>query len=268
MSSLLVRPFGAELRDKGFFSMNSKMKGGAAGVAAAALLMGGTTFALWSDADTVNGGVVTAGNLDVAILDTAWFDVSADRVDRDTSTVYSGLLAHSIADISTWRMVPGDTIQYEAGLDVALEGDNLAAELSVDGIDNLVTTFDEVADQVDYNGDGLIDNTAVELVNVSYTVYDESNTPIAGLADIQWDAATDVYLQADSVGQASGLEGANVVVVSEDVLDGLGEMGVVVTVEFAASTPNQVLTQANLADLQLLEVSLDQVRIAGVDQFA
>ena len=104
--------------------MNKKTTGLVAGAAGAALLMGGATFALWSDSANVEGGRITAGNLDVEAVAPVWNDVSADRSEG----------AHVI-DLDTFRIVPGDTIEGKFGFRAALEGDNMVAELSLADLD-------------------------------------------------------------------------------------------------------------------------------------
>lgn len=95
-----------------------KTTGFVAAAAGIALLMGGATFALWNDSADAGGGTITTGNLEVDVLNPTWADVSEDREDeRDI-------------DLGNYRIVPGDTIRGKFPIDVALEGDNLAAKLS------------------------------------------------------------------------------------------------------------------------------------------
>ena len=101
--------------------MNNKTKGAIAGIAGIALLAGGTTFALWNDGVNVDGGIITAGNLDVATVGTTqWVDTSANRTDA----------GHTI-DLNDFKIVPGDTIQGTFGIAAALQGDNLVANLGL-----------------------------------------------------------------------------------------------------------------------------------------
>lgn len=100
--------------------MNKKTTGLVAGAAGAALLLGGATFALWSDSDPVAGGTITAGNLDVKATQPTWRDVSQDRTD-----------AGHVIDLERFRIIPGDTIRGTFGFKAALEGDNMVAELSL-----------------------------------------------------------------------------------------------------------------------------------------
>ncbi|HLS13021.1 MAG TPA: alternate-type signal peptide domain-containing protein [Beutenbergiaceae bacterium] len=116
--------------------MNKKTKGMLAGAAGAAILIGGSTFALWSDSETVAGGEITAGNLDVALVgDPQWKDVSEDREDYK----------HSI-DLADFRIIPGDTIQGTFAFDAALEGENMVADLSVAGSSEATNDFLEALD--------------------------------------------------------------------------------------------------------------------------
>ncbi len=106
----------------------------------AALLLGGSTFALWSASDTFTGGTITAGDLNlVQTRDTTFWDVSGDRTDA-TQTVPGtdgSQLGHSLdpADASTWRIVPGDKVAATFSANVTLQGDNLVGLLSLDGLD-------------------------------------------------------------------------------------------------------------------------------------
>ncbi|MGR4010380.1 alternate-type signal peptide domain-containing protein [Leucobacter sp. 1207-22] len=95
--------------------MKKSTAGIVAAVAGGALLLGGSTFALWSDSVKEAGGQITAGNLDVNLVGTTWQDVS-------------GTTPKNI-DLATFKIVPGDTIKGSFAVDLALKGDNLNAEL-------------------------------------------------------------------------------------------------------------------------------------------
>ena len=101
--------------------MNNKTKGVIAGIAGLALLGGGTTFALWSDSDTISGATITNGQLSVDALGAmVWTDESSD------------VSGSPEIDLDTFRMVPGDSLQGSQSLDVVVEGNNLVADLLVD----------------------------------------------------------------------------------------------------------------------------------------
>lgn len=136
--------------------MNKKTQGIVAGAAGAALLLGaGGTFALWTDSEQVRGGTITAGRLDVKVMEPQWFDVSQNRYDAqdiglqvDWDTVdfgpesqYNGVytdfeswsgraVGHPI-DLDQWRTVPGDQVLGLYEVHAMTEGDNLDAELMV-----------------------------------------------------------------------------------------------------------------------------------------
>ena len=101
--------------------MKQQTKGVIAGAAGAVLLLGGSTFMLWSDSATVPGAQIASGNLDLTFEAPSWYDVSADRTDSP----------HSI-DLDSFKIIPGDTIEghYEVGLD--LVGENLVAEFGLE----------------------------------------------------------------------------------------------------------------------------------------
>jgi len=216
--------------------MKNRTKGVIAGAAGVALLAGGTTFALWSDSASVAGGVITNGNLDVAPVGTpAWQDVSEDRTDGP----------HAI-DIATWRMVPGDVAQGTYGFQVALEGDNLVAELTVDRVDAAATL--------------------PEGMSVTYDVLDADGAVLAD--DIALGTDTTLRFRAPRAGQDAGnpTDTDAVVVDRTEVQtgdDATPNLTVVVTATFDAGTPDQVSVQEATA-LGDLAVTLEQVR-SGTD---
>jgi len=104
----------------------------------AAALLGTSTFALWTKYAGVDGGTIQAGNLDLTVGSTAYYDVSDDRADSLGGTqIVPGVFGHPITlgdadDASAWRIVPGDTVAlvYD-DVAITLEGDNMVASLSV-----------------------------------------------------------------------------------------------------------------------------------------
>ncbi|PFG40442.1 alternate signal-mediated exported protein [Georgenia soli] len=215
--------------------MNNKTKGALAGVAGVAILAGGTTFALWSDSDKVDGGEITSGNLDVAALGGDWYDTSADRADRDTTVPFSGVSAHKITSIGSYRVVPEDTLQMVQGLDIGLEGDNLQASLKV-----------VVPAALDAN-DG---------VELSYEVFRDGVVvqPSKALG-----SAFDMRIQAGQSGQDQGDPDPGVLVIDEIDTDGVADLGVVITAKFL-DQDDQDLVTTTLADLADITVELKQVR--------
>ncbi|MBD7918324.1 alternate-type signal peptide domain-containing protein [Cellulomonas sp. Sa3CUA2] len=203
--------------------MKNKTKGLIAGVAGIALLTGGSTFALWSAQDSVAGGTITNGDLNVtAAAALSWVDTSADRTDAD-----------HVINLSTWRMVPGDTAEGTVAVDVTLIGDNLAAELA------LTSTA-----PVDLNG-----------LELSYEVYKEGDTttPVATGA---YGAPAALRFAANTTSQET-TSPTTILVES----DGTTTLTVVITASFADTGVTQARDDVNAATaLGNLGVSLTQVR--------
>ncbi len=111
--------------------MNKKIKSTILGATAGALLLTGSTYALWSDSGSVGAGTITNGNLDVTSVSAGvWQDVS-------------GTTPVAISDLSAFRMVPGDKIEGTYTLSADLQGDNMVADLAVkDG--NAIATVNGV----------------------------------------------------------------------------------------------------------------------------
>ncbi|MBY6539920.1 alternate-type signal peptide domain-containing protein [Rhodococcus sp. BP-349] len=115
--------------------MNKATKGAMAAGAAALLLLGGAgSYALWSDTETVVGGDINTGTLDITASPGTWTNVSSGA---------------SIPNINAFRMVPGDTVRYTTNVLVTAIGNNLAANVTVgtvggptlvEGPDNLGAT--------------------------------------------------------------------------------------------------------------------------------
>ncbi|MGL3806854.1 alternate-type signal peptide domain-containing protein [Paeniglutamicibacter sp. R2-26] len=217
--------------------MNNKTKGAIAGIAGIALLAGGTTFALWNDSANINGGQITSGNLDVAIVapeegTSTWNDVSADRTDN----------SHAI-DLDTFRIVPGDTIQGTFNIDAALEGDNLVAKL---GLMAKGTAAGELLATADKKG-----------VAITYSLVDSNGAPVAGATDIALgQEATVAFASADNSNNVAALPTLG------KSLDGTADYSVVVTATFDKTTDARTNTQAS-ALLSGLGVTLTQDRTAG-----
>lgn len=158
---------------------------------AAALLAGGTTFALWSASDTFSGGTITAGDLNIVELeDTSFWDVSNDRKDA-TETVGAtdgSQLGHKVDDVNTWRIAPGDKLAASFEATATLDGDNLVARVGIDGLDQM---------QENITG-----------INYSYEVY-YGNTRLVSETALPKTADSPLfYLSAPGAGQAAGAEDA------------------------------------------------------------
>jgi alternate signal-mediated exported protein len=92
----------------GWFSMNRLTKGLIAVSAGTVLLLGGAgSLALWNDAANVDAGDVSSGVLTLDATPGAW-----------------------APDLTLW--VPGDSAVYTTDVSIVAQGDNIAAQLSID----------------------------------------------------------------------------------------------------------------------------------------
>lgn len=97
--------------------MNKFLVSAIAGAAGLTLLLGGAgTFALWNSTASLSGGTIVAGNL--LVTDSA----PTNGVWKNGATVIS---------LSSYRIVPGDTLTYTKTIDITATGDNLIATLAI-----------------------------------------------------------------------------------------------------------------------------------------
>lgn len=202
---------------------NNVIKGVGVAAAGAVLLGGLATYASWSDSADVDGGIIQSGQLAVESTGTSVQDVTEYRADSP----------HDI-NLTTWKAVPGDSVQLTVGLDTALEGDNLLAELDASVLEAVISEDNQ--DYVTYD---------LELQDADGNVITPNEEG--------------VYLleaQRDGQGSTTTTEGA---FVSGAELDATADVNAVVTVNFSADTPEQVLTETNLATVEDGSVTLTQV---------
>lgn len=116
---------------------NRALKAAAAGALGVALLAGlGTTFAKWYEEMPIGDSSMQSGHLDMTVENARWIDVNH---------------GNQPIDESTFRMVPGDKLQYTADVTPDLVGDNLVATLKV-------------------NTDETVSGDLAQIVNVTTTV--------------------------------------------------------------------------------------------------
>ena len=97
--------------------MNKMVKGAiATGVGVVLLVGGGGTLATWNAADNASMGKVVAGDLNLDAGAGVWTNASG-----------------TVVNVSTYKVVPGDTLTYEQPLTVTLTGDLMVAKLAVTG---------------------------------------------------------------------------------------------------------------------------------------
>ncbi len=101
--------------------MNKLTRGAIAAGAGLVLLLGGAgTFALWSDTATLSGSTITAGELKFGTVGSPQW----------TNVTNGGNTA--IADISTFRIVPGNTVKLTQTVQITATGNDLVAQLTYD----------------------------------------------------------------------------------------------------------------------------------------
>ncbi|MDR0847561.1 MAG: alternate-type signal peptide domain-containing protein [Propionibacteriaceae bacterium] len=235
-----------------------------AAVAGAALLLGGSTYALWSATANLDGGSITAGNLNIAAGTPSAYDVSSDRTDTSAividGTTLGNLTGHGITQ-GTWKMVPGDTMALVLPYTLTLEGDNLVAALSIDpaAIAAITATTD---------GDTPT-NGAADLIYFSWEAFDSAGASLGyGDVSILHTAPVTVGLfQApnDST-QASGAKDTDIPFVGGTVTPDskTGKVYVVLTITFDATTAGQIDTEDVWALSSTIGATLTQVRCDGL----
>jgi alternate signal-mediated exported protein len=127
-----------------------------AAVCGGALLLGGSTFALWKVEQRLTGSSVSTGKFDIKVGTVKAYDVSTDRKDRETITVTPPrdadgeggykITGKEVGNPSQFGMSPGDTVTVVAPFTMELNGRNLAARLTAyfDGIESLPEGVDAI----------------------------------------------------------------------------------------------------------------------------
>ena len=147
--------------------MNKLTSGAIVGTLGIALLLGGAgTFATWNQSTTANAGTVASGTLTIANSGTAsWKNISADAPTGGAA----------IANIASYKIVPGDTLEMTQTFTVAASGDNLKATLAFDPASiTTATTADaalKAATTVSFTatGGGLTTDATSKVVTVAST---------------------------------------------------------------------------------------------------
>ncbi|MDR0432891.1 MAG: SipW-dependent-type signal peptide-containing protein, partial [Bifidobacteriaceae bacterium] len=100
-------------------SRSRRRKALIAAVCGGALLLGGSTFALWTQSASLTAGNIQTGTFGVAVnqADVKAWDISADRADGGTSIGYSldgtnDITGHEITgpNLMNFGMSPGDKV--------------------------------------------------------------------------------------------------------------------------------------------------------------
>jgi alternate signal-mediated exported protein len=255
-----------------------RVKGLIAGAAGAALLLGGTTFALWSDSDQFPGAAaITAGDLDITVGAPSVYDWSTNgetwnggtRGDQgdDLSGWVAGVPAgafanvHRIADPSTYRQVPADRNVVAYPFTVTLVGDNLVADLRIPA----TAGFNVTAAGVPAKYQGLkaieihayVDGQEATLAKSTYT-WTELIAAEAAAAPIP--IAT---LQAPNTGQDDGTTDPGITTLSSGTVNGV----ITVVINIPNYTERDSVTETILATTSTFGLELAQTRAAGTGWF-
>ncbi|OAV63082.1 alternate-type signal peptide domain-containing protein [Enteractinococcus helveticum] len=204
--------------------MKKTTKGFLAGAAGLGLLLGGSTFALWSDSADLDDQRIRSGNLEVKVNEVNWRDISPDRTDK-------GRNGHEI-NLERFRIIPGDKIQARYPIKVALEGENMVAQLKLAEAGKKHAS-DDLAKGLD----------------IEYEVQDRWGRTV----DTSGKDGSKIFLASKDNGNAGNLPR-----VDADG-DGRAEFTVTVTVTFKEGTSDRDLTRAQ-ARLKDSELELQQVR--------
>lgn len=110
--------------------MNKSTKGAVAAGAAAVLLLGGAgSLAYWNAEGTIGGGSINAGNMELV---------------NPTGGTWSLNGGAPVTDVSTVRIVPGDTLVFTGSWTIDAKGNNLEATIDAEGIAATGGLADEV----------------------------------------------------------------------------------------------------------------------------
>jgi alternate signal-mediated exported protein len=147
--------------------MNKLTSGAIVGTLGITLLLGGaSTFAMWNQSTTANVGTVAAGTLTIANSGApTWKNISADVPSAN----------QNIANIASYKIVPGDTLEMTQTFTVAASGDNLKATLAYDpatigavsDADKALKTAAQVA--MTATGGGITTDATTKVISVAPT---------------------------------------------------------------------------------------------------
>ena len=246
-----------------------------AAVAGAALLVGGSTYALWQATADLKGGTITSGQLAIKGDDMQAWDISQDRVDtrsvhvsEDTEQSLQGadgqpMKGHLIKYLDdpdlSWMMVPGDTVALIFPYTITLQGDNLVAGLTIDGeFSKLVTGIDPIIDEET--------GATKDSVTLSYQLFDHVGVPMTGEVAVAPNSSSIFvkYFQDNGINQEDGETEPNTNIVSVGD-DGTIQVTFILYVHFDYDATG--LMKETLVDLagqaDSMTATLQQVRCTG-----
>jgi alternate signal-mediated exported protein len=203
-----------------------------AGALGAALLLTGSTWALWSDSLGLGGSsTISAGDLDLTADGTpSFYDVTGWRTDHTgyPPTPLTQQPNHPIASIEDYLFVPETAVEIDMPITVTMKGDNLVANLAVGDPSKLDTATGGM--------------TGAKVLKAH--LYDSTG------AEVPLDANNTVMLQTPHTADGTSLAGVREV-------DGAEQFTAVIQVWFDATDQINTKTFATFADDA---VTLEQVK--------
>ncbi|GAA1480092.1 hypothetical protein GCM10009624_05320 [Gordonia sinesedis] len=154
--------------------MQKKTKGAIAAGGAVLLLAGGAgSLAYWSDSENIAGSQINSGelSLDPSAVD-GWYDVSTNPGPGAPGTKI---------DPASFKVVPGDTLEYRSSVVIRAKGQNLRATMKADP--SGITGSNELASRISTSltttgaGPDITEADAGKKVNVVVTVKFDPATP-------------------------------------------------------------------------------------------
>jgi len=243
-----------------------------AAVAGAALLLGGSTYALWQQSATMSGGTITSGQLAISGEVAQPWDISPDRTDIADLGVtvggvtLDGLSGHKIDSLDPaegWKMVPGDKVALAFPYTITLVGDNLVAALTIDGdLTNLVKASDEIVINA-------VENLTKAPVALTYQLFDDEGQAMTGEEPVSNDGPIFVkYFQDSGNGQEQGkLEPSNIIPVNDN---GTLSVTFVLYVYFdkdATGDMSKSIIELSQSSVDTVKATLQQVRCVPNSNF-
>ncbi|GHJ59579.1 hypothetical protein NOK12_20970 [Nocardioides sp. OK12] len=171
--------------------MRTSLKAALAGVAGAGLLLGGAgSLAFWDDEETVDGGTIEAGTLNL--------------LDAECTGWTTGAAADTPFDVG-YLIVPGDSFERSCDFTLRVEGD-VTASLSVNdqAVDGgvLGSELDVKTEYAVFDGLTDLEQTITEATDWPFTEADSGKTLRATITvELPWDGNPDVA--NDQVNNAS-----------------------------------------------------------------
>jgi len=232
-------------------------------VASAVLVLGGSSYALWSAMGDLGHFEIRSGDLNLGVGEKQIWDISEDRnirpdtlrmsvMNHQGNSVDTGRLLldetdHSMSTNKQWRIVPGDELAILVPIDLTIVGDNLIARLDVNTVPPSSISSNVLDSLANY-------------VTVSYHLYDNWNRPIKDVTPSGDNSYLKVYFKKpDPSKTTQETQDAPVVYVSAEPTSTHFTLCVLMTFDSVGDQELQgVGTMLVLEDT--VQVSLSQVR--------